>query len=162
MNVEVRQLSECPEFLCTVGTWMYEQWWSRRHDSPEVVYRLLRTHVHRDRVPLTLVAFADGVPAGSLCVVENDCVHRPQYTPWVAGVFVKPEMRQRGIASKLLQAAAEAAARMRVEGLYIDCLLVTAPVYERNGWVIHEREVGDKDSVVMLRETRRRNQDSPP
>jgi len=25
-------------------------------------------------------------------------------------------------------------------------------VYEKNGWAIHEREVGDKESVVMLRE----------
>jgi hypothetical protein len=35
--------------------------------------------------------------------------------------------------------------------LYIDGLETTAPVYERNGWAIHEREVGDKESVVMLR-----------
>jgi hypothetical protein len=45
------------------------------------------------------------------------------------------------------------ASRINVDGLYIDCLATTAPLYEKNGWRIYEREVGDKDSVVMLRET---------
>jgi hypothetical protein len=51
----------------------------------------------------------------------------------------------------MLQEAAAIARRAGVRGLYIDCLAATAPVYERNGWKVYEREVGDKDSVVMLR-----------
>lgn len=47
----------------------------------------------------------------------------------------------------ILHEAASIAARTRV----IDCLAVTASVYEKNGWAIYEREVGDKESVVMLR-----------
>lgn len=151
MNIELKQLSECPEHLTTVGDWIYGEWWSRRHNSPEVVYSLLRTHAQKDRVPYTVVAFANGISAGSCCVIENDCVHRKQYAPWVAAVIVKPEMRNRGIASKVLQEAAAIADRTGIDGLYIDCHVKTAPVYEKSGWVIHEREVGDKDSVVMLR-----------
>jgi GNAT superfamily N-acetyltransferase len=151
--VEVKQLSECPEHLATVGTWIYEEWWRPKHPSPEVVFALLRTHTVRDQVPFTVVAFTDGVPVGSCSVVENDCVHRPQYAPWVAAVYVKPELRGRGIASAILQEAAAIAARGGLDGLYLDCLETTAPVYARNGWSILEREVGDKDSVVMLRRT---------
>jgi hypothetical protein len=51
----------------------------------------------------------------------------------------------------MLQEAAAIARRADVKGLYIDCLASTAPVYEKNGWKVYEREVGDKDSVVMLR-----------
>jgi GNAT superfamily N-acetyltransferase len=71
----------------------------------------------------------------------------------VAAVYVKPEMRNCGVASAILREAAKIAARIGVTGLYIDCLATTAPVYEKNGWKIYEREVGDKDSVVMLRTT---------
>ncbi len=152
--IQTNQLSECPEHLTTVGTWIYSEWWSRRHNSPEVVFNLLRTHTVKDKVPYTVVAFVDGTPVGSCCVIENDCIHRPQYTPWVAAVFVKPEMRHRGIASAVLQEAARIATRSGIAGLYIDCLATTARVYEKNGWAIHEREVGDKDSVVMLRKTK--------
>jgi hypothetical protein len=51
----------------------------------------------------------------------------------------------------MLQKAAAIAGRAAVKGLYIDCLRVTAPVYEKTGWKVYEREVGYKDSVVMLR-----------
>lgn len=91
---------------------------------------------------------------GSCCVIENDCVHRPQYGPWVAAVYVKPELRGQGVASALLQEAANIAARVPVQGLYIDCHVKTAPVYEKSGWAILERGVGDKDSVVMFRSSR--------
>jgi GNAT superfamily N-acetyltransferase len=155
MTIEVKQLSECSEQLTTVGTWIYEQWWSRQHRSPEVVFDLLRTHRVKDKVPFTVVAFVNNEPVGSCCVIESDCVHRPQYTPWVAAVFVKPEMRNCGVASAVLQEAAAIAARSGIQSLYIDCLAATAHVYEKNGWVIHEREVGDKDSVTMLRHIRR-------
>ncbi|HZD40635.1 MAG TPA: GNAT family N-acetyltransferase [Terriglobales bacterium] len=72
---------------------------------------------------------------------------RPQYAPWVAAVYVKPEFRRHGVASKILQETARIAARAPVDGLYIDCHVKTVPVYEKSGWTIFEREVGDKDSV---------------
>jgi GNAT superfamily N-acetyltransferase len=49
-------------------------------------------------------------------------------------VFVKPEMRHRGIASAMLQEAAAIARRADVKDLYIDCLGATAPVL-RKGWL---------------------------
>jgi len=151
MTIGLKQLSECPEHLETVGCWIYEQWWSKRGASHEDVFNWLWTHAKLDTVPYTVIALADGEPVGSCCVIENDCIHRPQYAPWVAAVYVRPDFRRRGIASMILNEAASIAARARIEGLYIDCLAVTASVYEKNGWAIYEREVGDKESVVMLR-----------
>ena len=152
MELALKQLSECPEHLEIVGLWIHNEWWSKRYDSPEIVLNWLRMHKKLDAVPYSVVALAEGEPVGSCCVIENDCIHRPQYAPWVAAVYVKPEFRRRGIASKILHEAASIAARAGVKCLFIDCLAVTAPVYEKNGWAIHEREVGDKESVVMLRE----------
>ena len=152
MELALKQLSECPEHLETVGLWIHNEWWSKRYDSPEIVLSWLRMHKKLDAVPYSVVALAEGEPVGSCCVIENDCIHRPQYAPWVAAVYVRPEFRRRGIASMILQEAASIAARAGVKCLFIDCLAVTAPVYEKNGWAIHEREVGDKESVVMLRE----------
>ena len=151
MTIGLKQLSECPEHLETVGRWIYEQWWSKRGASHEDVLNWLRTHAKVDTLPFSVIALAEGEPVGSCCVMENDCTHRPQYAPWVAAVYVRPDFRRRGIASMILNEAASIAARARIKGLYIDCLAVTASVYEKNGWTIYEREVGDKESVVMLR-----------
>jgi GNAT superfamily N-acetyltransferase len=151
MKLKVKQLSECPEYLETVGGWIYNEWWSKRYDSPEVVLSWLRKHTKRDSVPYTVVALVNERPVGSCSIIENDCIHRPQYAPWVAAVYVRPEFRQNDIASSILQEAGAIAGRAKLKALYIDCLAITAPVYEKNGWSILERKVGDKDSVVMLR-----------
>jgi GNAT superfamily N-acetyltransferase len=151
MQVEVKQLAECPEHLETVGSWIYEQWWRRPGNTVEVVLRLLREHVAQDKVPFTVIALVDGSPVGSCCVVENDCAFRPQYAPWVAAVYVKPGLRRQGVASSLLQEVVAIAKRAQVVGLYIDCHVGTVPVYERSGWTILERNVGDPDSVVLYR-----------
>lgn len=151
MTIALKQLSECPEHLEIVGLWIYEQWWSKRCDSPEAVFSWLRTHSKLDTVPYSVIALAEDEPVGSCCVIENDCIHRPQYAPWVAAVYVRPDFRRQGIASMILNEAAAVAARAGIKGLFIDCLALTASVYEKNGWSILEREVGDKESVVMLR-----------
>jgi len=151
MTCQVQQLSECLQHLEAVGNWIFSQWWSRRYDSAEVVLAWLRTHARKDKVPYTVVALVGGIPVGSCSVIQNDCVHRPQYSPWVAAVFVKPEMRHRGIASAMLQEAAAIAGRADVKGLYIDCLPQPRRFTKKNGWKVYEREVGDKESVVMLR-----------
>src|SRR5437867_12169143 len=106
MTCQVQQLSECLQHLETVGNWIFYQWWSRRCDSAEVVLAWLRNHTQKDKVPYTVVALVEGIPEGSCSVIHNDCVHRPQYSPWVAAVFVKPEMRHRGSASAMLLEAA--------------------------------------------------------
>ncbi|WP_318854340.1 GNAT family N-acetyltransferase (plasmid) [Sinorhizobium meliloti] len=38
-------------------------------------------------------------------MIENDLDDRPQYTPWIAALWVEPDMRRRGIAAKLMEAA---------------------------------------------------------
>jgi GNAT superfamily N-acetyltransferase len=171
MEIHVRQLSECPQHLGTVGQWIYEQWWCTPENSVEVVLSLLRLHMRRDTVPYTVVALQGQTPVGSCCVIEHDCAHRPQYSPWVAAVFVLDGFRRRGIASSVLREAVQVARRAGVESLYIDCHVNTVPLYEKNGWRVLEEEpvrkgltanaahdtfsdgleegVGDDHSVVM-------------
>ena len=81
---------------------------------------------------------------------SEDLTNRLEQTAGSAAVYVRPNFRRRGIASMFLHEAACIAARARNEAIFIDCLAVTASVYEKNGWAIYEGEVGDKESVVML------------
>ena len=75
---------------------------------------------------------------------SEDLTNRLEQTAGSAAVYVRPNFRRRGIASMLLHEAACIAARARNEAIFIDCLAVTASVYEKNGWAIYEGEVGDK------------------
>ena len=156
MNLEIKLLSDCPEQLDAVGAWIYEEWWRKPDNTREVVLEWLRPHAGRAGFPFTVVAIADGVPVGSCSVIEHDCADRPHYTPWVAAVYVKPDQRRKGVASRVLQKAFRVARGLGIEGLYIDCWAKTAPVYAKSGWSILEWDVGQKDSVVMFQSTRSR------
>ncbi|PYK21986.1 MAG: hypothetical protein DME56_02630 [Verrucomicrobia bacterium] len=59
MELALKQLSECPEHLETVGLWIHNEWWSKRYDSPEIVLSWLRMHKKLDAVPYSVVALAD-------------------------------------------------------------------------------------------------------
>ena len=59
MEIALKQLSECREHLQTVGLWMYNEWWNKRCDSPEIVLSHLRTHKKLDAVPYSVVALAE-------------------------------------------------------------------------------------------------------
>ena len=109
MTIALKQLSECPEHVTSVGLWIYEEWWRKRCDSPEDVFSWLRTHSKLDTVPYSVIALAEDEPVGSCCVIENDCIHRRQYAPWVAAVYVKPDFRRRGIASRILHVTGDVA-----------------------------------------------------
>ncbi|MCP4545244.1 MAG: GNAT family N-acetyltransferase [bacterium] len=147
--MELKQLSECPQHFECIGNWIYEEWWRTPDNSPEIVFEWLRQHLECDALSYTIVAIVDGEPVGSCCVIENDCALRPQYGPWVAAVYVKPEMRLRGVATGFLGRAVAVARDLKISALYIDCWAKTAPVYMKSGWEILERDVGEKDSVVM-------------
>jgi len=72
---------------------------------------------------------------------------RPQYTPWLAGVFVAPAQRQRGIGRALTQhVVTEAAARG------FPTIHLFTPFFSHLGWSIVERtRYRDADVTIMSR-----------
>jgi len=65
---------------------------------------------------------------------------RPQYTPWLATLYVRPEWRGHGVGTALIRACEAAAADGQYEGLYLYSLNERAStLYERLGWRVVER-----------------------
>ena len=82
-------------------------------------------------------------------LLVHDMDSRPQLTPWLAGVFVKPQFRGKGIGSALVR-------RIEAEGrsLGVSTLHLYTPnaesLYERLGWSLTERcEYRNTNVVVM-------------
>jgi len=59
----------------------------------------LATRTNPDNIPMTFVAIAGSTAAGSVTLVEHDMTTHLEITPWLAGLFVAPEMRGRGLGS---------------------------------------------------------------
>ena len=71
-------------------------------------------------LPMAVVAHNDHGYLGSAFLIHSDMEERPQYSPWVAAVWVEASERKRGVGRALIAEAAKIAARPWLSGgLYL-------------------------------------------
>lgn len=142
--MEIKSIADCLEHLNTVVQWHEKEWgtvWAEE----------VRQATHLNAIPTMYVALDDNKPVGTSVLSHKDMLTRLDLTPWLAGIFVKPEYRNRGIASRLAQYAMEQAARMGVRRLWL-YTPNSRSLYERLGWVFVEEQeyLGERVSIMRL------------
>lgn len=153
MSVTYDYLSNHPEFAETLGEAIYYQWeemYQKQGKSVADVVETVRARAVSDAIPLTMVAVECGVLLGSVTIKENDFAAHPELTPWIAGVFVLPEQRGRGIGSGLvLHAEKIAADQFGVEETYLYTGSASG-LYAQLGYDVFETvDRGDKVLTLM-------------
>ena len=152
MNYRIVAVSDHPEMAPAVAEWLLDAF---RHDlSPshdELTAQLLAQKAPSEE---TFILLSDDVPVGTASLVKNDLPSRPDLTPWLASVLVRPQFRGKGYSAPLIKhvVAAATAAAVKVLWLYT---WSAEPLYARLGW---ERAGLERDSdrnieiVLMKRE----------
>ncbi len=79
------------------------------------------------------VAFEGGEPAGTASLVRQDLESRPDLSPWLAGVFVAPGFRGRGLATRLVRHVEAHAAAAGIPALWLYTAAADG-LYARLGW----------------------------
>jgi len=138
-----------PDQIRTVATWIYDEFWRDKPGySIETFEILLRKASDPDRIPLSLLAFADGTPAGTVNLVHSDSETRPHLHPWLAALYVVPEFRHRGIGSALCRALLSDAGRLGVGELFLGTDI--PDFYAALGAELHE-QVGEITCIMCFR-----------
>lgn len=151
--MRIALLADHPKFVPTVAAWHYAEW---GHLDPagslESWTDGLAQRTCRDGIPTTLAALENEVPVGSASLVEHDMTTRPDLTPWLAGVYVLPAHRRRGVGSALVRRAMAVAADLAFETLYLYSRSAVA-LYRRLGWQVldHECYEGREVAVMLAR-----------
>jgi GNAT superfamily N-acetyltransferase len=86
---------------------------------------------------------------GSAMLVLHDLESCPELTPWLAGVYVKPQYRHRGFASTLVTRITEEARALHFSHLYLYTPSNTQ-LYERLGWSIFQHSSQQGTHVVVM------------
>lgn len=134
MNLQLRLLADWPALAPLVADWQFREWGHMDpSDSPRAREARLGTHLERDRPPLTLVAMADGRPAGSVDLVPEELPDHADLGPWLSNLYVEAEFRGRGIGTALTRAVERKAADLGYRELYL-CTWTARRFYERLGW----------------------------
>ena len=148
--MSIDYLADHPEFVRTLAEWQHGEWGHLRPgESVEARMARLGKFTKRDRIPLTVVAHENGELLGSASLIPHDMETRMELTPWLAGVFVAPEYRRRGIAGQLVRRIVSEAAKLEVRILYL-YTVHSEKLYASLGWKFMERTRYRKQEVVIM------------
>jgi predicted N-acetyltransferase YhbS len=143
MTTEIAHLFQHVQHTHSVAQMIYNEFWIDVVDG--LTLDFLDTHLQNthdpSRIPLSLIALADGQLVGTVNLIENDDSSRPHLRPWLAALVVAKEFRGQGIGTQLVRALLVEAQRLRFSTVYFG---TDGPgFYERIGAVKHEHVRGD-------------------
>ena len=109
------------ELIPVIAKWHWDEW---GHADPtgslESWTSGLQGRTAVDAIPTTYVALSDrGEPIGSVVLVEQDMDTHPELSPWLAGLYVLPAYRGRGLGTALARHATDRCIAMGFEKLYL-------------------------------------------
>jgi GNAT superfamily N-acetyltransferase len=78
----------------------------------------MQAYLSDELIPSTLIARGTQL-MGSAAIVQNDMDTHPEWSPWLASVYVVPEFRHQSVGSRLVNAVSEATRKAGMEALYL-------------------------------------------
>lgn len=156
MNIAIHHLLDYNHYIPAVAAWQQAEFgYLSPNTTAEQRSERLRNANDKVRLPISLVAISndDGTLVGSANVAATTLTHK-HLTPWLSSVFVPPEHRGNGIASKLAQAAISEADRLGFENIYLFTPKNEA-LYARLGWETFDHTaINGVPVCLMARATR--------
>jgi predicted N-acetyltransferase YhbS len=148
--VQIEFLADRPEFIPTLAEWHFREWaYLRPGDSVANRVRLLHERSGRRDLPITFVASSGAQLLGSAMLIHHEMDSRPQFTPWLAGVFVAPAHRRCGIGRALAEHVVGQAATLGFSTVYLFTPSAEG-FFSRLGWNIVEHTCyRDTDVTIM-------------
>lgn len=137
-----------------IASWFYEEWRSfYGEQSLASVQHRIESWLTRDKIPTALVAICDGQVIGTVALKEKE-LEQFSYSPWLAGVFVLPEFRSRGVGALLIDAAEKKAKSLGVSRLFL-YTPSSETYYETLGWqTLVRHELAGEPITIMAKDLR--------
>lgn len=133
-----------------VATWTFKAW-GHLHPGQTLEKQIafVCSECGEVGVPSVFVALENDAPVGTASLIADDMSTRPELGPWLASVFVSPDQRGRGIASRLIARVEQEA---RASGF--ECGYLYTPdqqaLYHRLGWRAFEEVTYLGEQVTLM------------
>lgn len=148
-DVTISNLSDRPEFFDSVADRIWRAWWQPHGVPLAYITERMKEGLGAAAMPRAFVADVGGVFAGTASVIASDLDERPQYTPWVAAVWIETAFRSRRIGRMLIAHAARYALSTGVREVYLTARPPRRSLYEELGWQVVEEGVGEIDLTIL-------------
>lgn len=148
----ISDLRQRPEFFNEVADRIWRASWKDAGYPLDYITGRLNENLNVEPIPIALVAHDGAAFLGTASVIASDLAERPQYTPWVAAVWVEPQHRSRGIGAALVERATSDCFALGASRAYLCARPARSGFYERLQWIPIERDVGEHGLTVFIRE----------
>jgi GNAT superfamily N-acetyltransferase len=149
MGITISNLSDRPEFFDQIADRIWRAWWQPNGVPLDYITERMKEGLASGGMPRAFVAHEGAVFAGTASVIASDLDERPQYTPWVAAVWIEPKFRSRRIGRQLIAHAARYALSLGVPKVYLTARPARRSLYVELGWKVIEEGVGDLDFTIL-------------
>lgn len=148
--MKIGYLADHPDAIPMLARWSHEEWANLHPDRTIAdVERLMIERSNKTKIPLCLVALESGNVIGMIALKSQDLESRPSLSPWLAGLYVKKEHRNRGVGKTLVSALEKTAISMGVSRLYLYTPGQEA-FYLRLGWSVREHTQWNDQLVTVM------------
>ena len=147
--LQIVPLPDDPAVIETIAAWHQAAWGHLTGRSREERARELARQCGSEAIPLTLMAASAGRPVGAASLLTHDMDTHPEWSPWLASVYVAPTHRRQGIGEQLCRAIVAEAKRLGVPRLFL-FTPDKAAFYARQGWREIAREPYRGEDVTVM------------
>ena len=152
MQIEFRFLADEPQEVARVIDWWATAWRAQMGDDLEPQRQQLRGSLSKTDLPVHVLAYCDGVPAGGAALKLQELEHLyPQCQYWLGSVFVAPAFRGAGLAGKLSLHIVELAKARGLPHLYLQTVAADGGLYARLGWQPVEPFIDDNEDRLLMK-----------
>jgi N-acetylglutamate synthase-like GNAT family acetyltransferase len=148
----ISDLRQRPELFDTVADRIWQAWWKADGTPPGYISGRLRENMEATPIPFALVAHDGDEFLGTASVIASDLAERPQFSPWVAAVWVEPQARRRGVGGALVNRAVQDCFALGFARAYLCARPHRSDFYQGLGWIPIERNVGQHQLSVFIRD----------
>lgn len=111
---------------------IFYNWWGKECNlTINDLIEIVKVRCSGEIIPIIYIAKIDNKVVGTITFLNNDAELRPDLYPFVGGMYVKSEYRNKGIASKLINTLLKEVSKN------FECVYLTTPLigfYEKFGF----------------------------
>ena len=141
---------ERPDLIDIAAEWIWTTFWKDNGYSLGDIRALVTASNALVGPSQCFVLLAEGEPVGTASLIGSDLSARPELTPWLAALYVRPDARGQGYALDLIRAVEGAARVAGFERIWLYTLAAEA-LYLKAGWEPVDRFERNGEPAVLMR-----------